>query len=215
MKIKLVNLIEGVATPTSTPATTTSSAKPSAPKAANWWDNWIPDAVKRINNAGTVIGSGLGFMLGGVRGAIAGGAIGNEISGMVSGKQKTNDGSAAGSAKNQEHVDRHNDYMARTQRKLERDRLTRQAEIEKETHTARVGRIARSRTRIFEQQNLQFKSGTLKSLLEGGIVSDIKKYYIPSGNQNIKDTLDFTLILNLQPKDLLLQQHHNLETMKK
>jgi hypothetical protein len=196
MKIKLVNLIEGgvntpASTPASTPATATSSANPSAPKAANWWDNWIPDAVKRMNNAGTVIGSGLGFMVGGVRGAIAGGAIGNEISGMVSGKQETNNGSAAGPAKNQEHTDRHKDYMARTQSKLERDRLARQAEIEAESHRARMSRIARSRTRIFEQQNLQFKSGTLKSLLEGGIVSDIKKYYIPSGNQNIKDTLDF------------------------
>lgn len=193
MKIKLTNLIEGVntAAPTitstttqaTTPGTTTTLKSNETKKSASWWDNYIPDAVKRIGNAGTVIGGALGYITGGVRGAIAGAAIGNEISGAVSGKQETKNEPA----KSQEHIDRHNDYLARTQRKLERDRLTRQAEVEAATHSARMARIDRSRQRIFEKQTLKFKPNTLKTLLEGGIVSDVKKYFVPSGNQNALD----------------------------
>lgn len=204
MKIKLTNLIEGVntaapaitstttqaTTQATTPGTTTTLKSNETKKSASWWDNYIPDAVKGIGNAGTVIGGALGYITGGVRGAIAGAAIGNEISGAVSGKQETKNEPA----KNQEHIDRHNDYLARTQRKLERDRLTRQAEVEAATHSARMARIARSKQRIFEQHSLQFKPNTLKSLLEGGIVSDTLNYFTPTTSPKIaaKRFIDIT-----------------------
>ena len=52
----------------------------------------------------------------------------------------------------------HEKFMKRTSEKLERDRLRRQTEIEAETHNARLSRIQRSRTRIFEQQKIQLFS---------------------------------------------------------
>jgi len=154
----------------------------------------IPQAVKQSSSVGSVIGGGLGLLFGGLPGAIAGAAIGSQIPGAVSGYNSSDAASKSKPAKNQEHADRHKDYMERTQRKLERDQLTRQAEIEAESHRARMSRIARSRTRIFEQQNLQFKSGTLKSLLEGGVVSDTLNYFTPTMSPKVaaKRFIDIT-----------------------
>jgi hypothetical protein len=192
MKIKLTNLIEGVntagsAVPNSTPTTPTpittttpttpTNTKPTAKKnntstKLSDWKDWLP------NKTGTVIGGALGYLFGGVKGALTIGALGNEVQNMVSGNKKTD----SEPAKNQEHIDRHNDYLARTQRKLDRDRLARQAEIEAASHTERMARIGRSRRRIFEQQTLQFKPNTLKSLLEGGVVTDTLKFMTPTAS---------------------------------
>ena len=184
MKIKLTNLIEGVntassAVPNSTPTTPT----PNVPQQKNDWESWARQA-KKI--AGTMIGGAIGFATGGLGGAAAGAAAGSKMVAPDT-KSETPDKVSASStsskpAKGQEHIDRHNDYLARTQRKLERDRLTRQAEIEAASHTARMERIGRSRRRIFEQQTLQFKPNTLKSLLEGGVVTDALKFITPTAS---------------------------------
>jgi hypothetical protein len=140
----------------------------------------VPNAVKNTSSVGAVIGGGLGLLVGGLPGAVAGAAIGSQIPGAVSGNASSDTApNTASKAKpaNQEHVDRHKDYMERTQRKLERDRLTRQAEVEAESHKDRMARIGRSKTRIFEQQNLQFKSGALTSLLqEDGVIDTVSNF---------------------------------------
>jgi len=192
MKIKLVNLIEGIATPTA--ASTVPSSTSNVPQQKNNWESWATQA-KKI--AGSMIGGVLGFATGGLGGAAAGAAVGSQMAASNTQPETSSAGassSKAKSTKSQEHVDRHKDYMERTQRKLERDQLTRQVEIEKETHRARMGRIARSRTRVFEQQNLQFKSGTLKSLLEGGVVSDTLNYFTPTMSPKVaaKRFIDIT-----------------------
>lgn len=93
-------------------------------------------------------------------------------------------------------LSQHEKFMLRTNQKLQRDQLTRQAEIEAASHSARLSRIARSRTRIFEQK-LQFKPNTLRSLLESVVdsegkpikaIDDIIDYFVPS---KFNDTLKF------------------------